>query len=334
MHLAPLVLTAGEPAGIGPDLVLSLAASNQLKNTIVIADPTLLTERAKILNLSLNMQEISIGAHLELSDPHTLFVHPVPCAAQSEAGQLNVENSAYVIECLKVALNSCMNKSTSAMVTAPVHKKIIDAAGFEFTGHTEWLARQCRCDPEKVVMLLVSDSLKVALVTTHLPLKKVPEAINQNSVSNTIEILNSSLIEEFNLDKPTIAVCGLNPHAGEDGLLGEEEILIIQPVIDKLKAQGLNLIGPCSADSIFTEKMRSEYDAVVTMYHDQGLPTLKQLSFGRAVNVTLGLPIIRTSVDHGTALSLAATGKASAESLNYACQVAREMALARAANYG
>ncbi len=334
MHLAPLVLTTGEPAGIGPDLIVFLAANQQLKNTIVIADPELLTERAKLLGLSINIQECPIECDLVFTDPDTLFVHPVSCAVKTEVGKINIENSAYVLECLNIALHSCLNKQSSAMVTAPVHKKAIHDAGFEFTGHTYWLAEQSQCDLDQVVMLLVSQLLKVALVTTHLPLRAVADAINHTKVTNTIKALNASLKDDFGIKTPTIAVCGLNPHAGEDGLLGQEEIDIIQPVIDNLKQLGLDLIGACSADSVFTEQMRSKYDAVVTMYHDQGLPTLKQLSFGRAVNVTLGLPIIRTSVDHGTALSLAGSGKASADSLNYATRVARDIALRRVAKYG
>lgn len=317
-----LAITPGEPAGIGADLCITYAQQLHDFQMVVLADPQMLYERAEKLGQTLNLilYDSSIS---EPSGSGNLYYIPIELTEKAIAGQLNANNAHYVLKTLDVAIQTCLDKKLDALVTGPVHKGIINEAGYAFTGHTEYLAEKTQT--KKVVMMLASDKMKVALATTHLPLKEVSQAITAESLTQVLAILDSDLKTKYGLSKPHIMVCGLNPHAGENGHLGMEEIDIIIPVIEKLKAQGLKLTGPLPADTLFSEHNLKYADAVLAMYHDQGLPVLKYQGFGKAVNVTLGLPIIRTSVDHGTALELAGTGQASTGSLLYAIQTARQM---------
>lgn len=324
MQTKPRVITAGEPAGIGPDIIVQLASEEGLPNSIVIADPDLLKQRAEQLKIPLSIQCVDFKSPFKAMSGE-LAVFPVPLSAPCEAGQLNVLNAGYVIETLKIAAQGCLDGDFSALVTGPVHKGVINEAGIAFSGHTEFLAELAGVS--HVVMMLMSDvpALKVALVTTHLPLSKVSQAITQPLLETTLRILQSELTVKFGIINPRILVCGLNPHAGEEGYLGREELDIIIPVIRQFKAEGFNIAGPFPADTVFIPKYLEEADVILTMYHDQGLPALKYATFGHAVNITLGLPFIRTSVDHGVALELAGTGKASAESFKAAIHWAQKL---------
>lgn len=319
----PIALTAGEPAGIGPDLCVMLAQQPRDAVIVVLADPELLRQRARQLGLPLHITEYSGPTDVALAAGQ-LTVLPIPLRTPAEAGLLNPDNATYVLELLKQATAACQHGGFSAMVTAPVHKGIINEAGIAFTGHTEFLAELTHT--QRVVMMLATEGLRVALATTHLPLSEVSRAITPELLDEVITILHRELVQRFGIEQPRILVCGLNPHAGEGGHLGSEEIEIIEPVLEQLRETGIQLVGPLPADTIFTPRYLKKADAVLAMYHDQGLPVLKHLGFGRAVNITLGLPIIRTSVDHGTALELAGTGRAETGSLEYAIQVATEMA--------
>ena len=318
-----ICITAGEPAGIGPELCVRLAQTAQSAELVVIADPDLLEQYAAKLGLSLNLILVDFERSPSPTPAGSLYYLPCKLIAQVAAGQLNVENAQYVLDSLTLALEGCLSGQFDAMVTAPVHKGIINDAGFPFTGHTEFLA--AGAGVKKVVMMLATPDLRVALVTTHLPLKQVSDAITNDEVTRTITILQAALQQQFGIVQPRIAVCGLNPHAGEDGHLGREEIDVIEPVISEMIQQGVDLTGPWPADTIFVSNRLIEYDAVLAMYHDQGLPVLKHHGFGRAVNITLGLPFIRTSVDHGTALDLAGTGRADIGSLEAAVSQAEMM---------
>ncbi|OIQ86701.1 4-hydroxythreonine-4-phosphate dehydrogenase 1 [mine drainage metagenome] len=305
-----IALTAGEPAGIGPDLCVMLAQRLPDANITVIADQSLLESRARQLGLSLGGLKI---AHLPLAVPAT-------------PGQLNPANSAYVLATLESAARGCMSGEFDAMVTAPVHKGVINDAGIPFTGHTEFLAELT--GTPQVVMMLVGGGMRVALATTHLPLREVPDAITPELLEAIIRILHADLVKRFGIPNPRILVAGLNPHAGEGGHLGREEIDVLIPVLKQLRNQGMDLHGPLPADTMFSQKNIAATDAFLAMYHDQGLVVLKHASFGEGVNVTLGMPIIRTSVDHGTALDLAGTGKADVGSLYAAIDLAIELARA------
>ena len=324
-----IAITTGEPAGIGPDLLIQLAQTMPLNDYVLIADPTMLKQRAEQLKLKLTIETYKQKQHddkptIQLApSSQTLTVLPINCPAPVKAGTLDKCNSRYVTETLIRATEGCITGEFSAMVTAPLHKGIINEAGIPFTGHTEFLAELTHTPLP--VMMLATDELRVALATTHLPLSAVSAAITQQSLTDIITILQHDLISKFKVDQPRILVCGLNPHAGEGGHLGREEIDIIEPVLARLRQQGMNLIGPLPADTLFTPKYLAQADAVLAMYHDQGLPVLKHTGFGRAVNITLGLPIIRTSVDHGTALDLAGTGKANTGSLVTAMKIAKQL---------
>jgi 4-hydroxythreonine-4-phosphate dehydrogenase len=290
-----------------------------------VADQQLLQERAQLLGIDI---DICAYSHEQVSDSSPLQnkqlkVWHTPLASPSVAGTLNTDNAAYVLNSLDLACDACLNGSAHAMVTAPVHKAVINHAGTPFSGHTEYL--QQRCSQDKVVMMLACQAMRVALVTTHLPLSEVATAITPATLQQVIRILQQQLQTKFATPKPVIYVCGLNPHAGEDGHLGREELDIIIPTLEGLRQEGINLIGPLPADTLFNQDNLDHADCVLAMYHDQGLPVLKYAGFGAAVNITLGLPIIRTSVDHGTALDLAGTGKASASSLLEAIQQAKLM---------
>lgn len=324
-----IVITSGEPAGIGPDICLSLAKAERFSGSncklYVIADPELLRQRARALDLPFDAKVISdIDTLLYTSDHDWLNIIPLQLHAPCTPGQLDTANSPYVLEMLDLASDLCLQNKADAMVTAPVQKNIITEAGISFSGHTEYLADRSGATP---VMMLATDSLRVALVTTHLPLKDVSQAITTDTLKQTIMTLHRFLSENAAIEQPEILVCGLNPHAGENGTLGLEEIETIIPVLNQLRHQGMKLTGPLPADTLFTAKYLDKADAVLAMYHDQGLPVLKYSGFGKAVNVTLGLPFIRTSVDHGTALELAATGKASNSSLLEAIEMATGLCL-------
>lgn len=312
-----VALTAGEPAGIGPDLCVQLAQYQQTCELVAIADPQLLSQRAKELGLGIKLELTDLSKPATLPAIGTLRYLPIELTEPVTAGVLNRLNSAYVLNTLQLALDGCLDGRFDAVVTAPVHKGIINDAGFKFSGHTEFFADGAGV--AQVVMMLATPSLQVALATTHLPLKMVSAAISQESLTRVIEIIHHGL------SSPRIGVCGLNPHAGEGGHLGTEEIEVIKPVIERLLKKGINLSGPWPADTIFVQDKLQDYDVVLAMYHDQGLPVLKHQGFGRAVNVTLGLPFIRTSVDHGTALDIAGTGKATISSLQAAIDMANKM---------
>ena len=322
-HPLRIAITPGEPAGIGPDLCVQLAQQANDSELIAIADPLLLEQRANQLNLPLTLTEFDSDSKPVPQQPGGLKVLPVALKTLSSAGQLDSANAPYILDTLRIAVEACLNGSVSALVTGPVHKGVINDAGIPFTGHTEYLAGLVSADP---VMMLATSGLRVALATTHLPLSAVSDAITQETLEKVIRILHQDLQLCFGIAQPRILVCGLNPHAGENGYLGEEEIYIITPTLDRLRSEGMNLNGPLPADTLFTPKYLEQADAVLAMYHDQGLPVLKHLGFGRAVNITLGLPFIRTSVDHGTALELAGTGQGSCGSLKVALETAVQMA--------
>lgn len=317
-----LVITPGEPAGIGPDICIDYAQQAHDFQLVLITDPELIRHRAAQLGQSIELIPYDKNIR-QVSGKGRVFFQSVSLAQPAIPGKLNVHNADYILKTLDQAIQGCLNGDFDALITGPIHKGIINQSGIPFTGHTEYLAQKTAT--EKVVMMLATEEMRVALATTHLPLKDVSYAITKESLKQVIQILNDDLIKKFSIKNPHILICGLNPHAGEDGHLGREELDTIIPVIEQLKQQGLNLTGPLAADTLFNKKNLSQADAVLAMYHDQGLPVLKYQGFGQAVNITLGLPIIRTSVDHGTALDLAATGKASTGSLHYAINTARQM---------
>jgi 4-hydroxythreonine-4-phosphate dehydrogenase len=318
--LPRLIITPGEPAGIGPDVTIQIAQKAWAAELIVVADPVLLQKRAAELHLPLTLDDADLSKPASIHRPGHLKIIPVTLKAAVESGKLNVANAAYVLQCLEVAADICLQKKADALVTGPVQKNIINEAGIPFTGHTEFLAARTRA--QSSLMLFVVDDLKVALATMHLPLAKVPQALTKEKLESSLRLLDAELKNKFQIHHPHIFVCGLNPHAGEQGNLGREEIDIIEPVLKKLRAENFNLTGPLPADTIFTKKVLKNADAILAMYHDQALPVVKYLGFDRAVNVTLGLPIIRTSVDHGTALDIAGSGKADAGSLTAALKLA------------
>lgn len=319
-----IAVTPGEPAGIGPELVVRLAQhSLDPVELVVVADPDLLRETARLLQLPLNL-EVFAAESPRASGAGKLSVVPTAMRQPSIAGRLNRANAAYVLDTLATATDLCLQQSCDALVTGPVHKGVINDAGIAFSGHTEFFAERSGCD--QVVMMLACEGLRVALATTHLPLRDVADAITPAGLTRTLEILHQDLVRQFGIAEPRILICGLNPHAGEGGHLGREELEVINPVIAHLRQQyGWQLSDPLPADTLFTPRHLEHADAVLAMYHDQGLPVLKYKGFGAAVNITLGLPFIRTSVDHGTALDLAGTGRADLGSLQTALATARNM---------
>ncbi len=321
-------LTPGEPAGIGPDLCLLLAAQRQPHPLIAITSRDLLAERATQLGVAVNLLAVDVDSLPDHpADAGSLYVWDTPLAAPVVAGTLDRANAAFVLESLTRAGQGCLDGHFAGMITAPVHKGVINEAGIAFSGHTEFLAELTHT--EQVVMMLATHGLRVALVTTHLPLRAVADAITDERLERVTRILHSDLKDKFGIAQPRILVCGLNPHAGEGGHLGREEIEIIEPTLERLRSEGMDLRGPLPADTLFTPKYLEHCDAVLAMYHDQGLPVLKYKGFGAAVNITLGLPIIRTSVDHGTALDLAGSGKIDTGSLKVALDTAYQMAETR-----
>jgi 4-hydroxythreonine-4-phosphate dehydrogenase len=326
-----LALTPGEPAGIGPDLIIGGAQQARTQEVLTIADPELLMQRAALLGLSLQLRihtEQTLAEPARATAAGELAVFPTPLASPATAGELNPANAPYVLATLDKAIELCQKGACQAMVTGPVHKGLINDAGIPFSGHTEYLAYNTQT--EKVVMMLATEGLRVALATTHLPLKDVASAITAPSLSKVIRILHHDLQSQFGINKPHILVCGLNPHAGEGGHMGREEIDVIEPTLEALRREGIQLEGPLPADTLFTPKYLDRADAVLAMFHDQGLPVLKFKGFGNAVNITLGLPIIRTYVDHGTAIDLAGHGQIDGGSLNTALHYAAQMASAKA----
>jgi len=328
-----LALTPGEPAGIGPDLCVAIAQQPHAAELVAVCDPELLAARAQRLDLPLTLEPFDPEQPPAPSARGRLLVDAAArLSVPAHAGELNPANAAYVLNSLKTACDGCLNGRWDALVTGPVHKGIINDAGLAFSGHTEFLAECCASEgepPPIPVMMLTAPGLRVALATTHLPLAAVPQAITQPRLERIIRILVSSLNERFGIPNPRILICGLNPHAGEGGHLGEEEQEVLTPLISRLQAEGMHLQGPLPADTIFVPHRLEQADAVLAMYHDQGLPVLKHLGFGQSVNVTLGLPIIRTSVDHGTALDIAGTGRANLGSLKAALALASEMVRVR-----
>ncbi|KHT30787.1 4-hydroxythreonine-4-phosphate dehydrogenase PdxA [Pectobacterium carotovorum] len=318
-----VVITPGEPAGIGPDLVIALAQQAWPVELVICADPDLLLSRALQLSMPLTLRDYQPGQPAQPQQAGSLTILPIAASATIIPGDLNVANSAYVVETLARACDGCLNGEFAALITGPVHKGIINDAGVPFSGHTEFFADRSCCD--RVVMMLATEELRVALATTHLPLAAVSAAITRQSLHEVITILHHDLQTKFGIAQPQIYVCGLNPHAGEGGHMGREELDVINPALDELRQQGITLVGPLPADTLFQPKYLQHADAVLAMYHDQGLPVLKYQGFGRAVNITLGLPFIRTSVDHGTALELAATGSADPGSFITALNLAIKM---------
>jgi 4-hydroxythreonine-4-phosphate dehydrogenase len=326
VYIPRIVITSGEPAGVGPDACVTLAQTDWEADLVVAADANLLASTAASLGLPLAMELYESSRQPKPHRAGILQVMHVATRCAVVAGQPDRRNAAYVIEMLDRACDGCTNGEFAAMVTAPVQKSTLMDAGYAFSGHTEYLAERTRA--ALPVMLLINDQLRVALVTTHLALSDVPRAITRERLRSTLRIVNMDLERHFSLLPPRIAVLGLNPHAGEGGHLGREELDIIAPVIKELIAEGLNLQGPIPADTAFTPRFLKSVDVIVAMYHDQGLPVIKHVGFGNAVNMTLGLPILRTSVDHGTALSLARTGNADTGSLRAALALAIDLASA------
>jgi 4-hydroxythreonine-4-phosphate dehydrogenase len=318
-----LIVTSGEPAGIGPDLCLAIAGRDWFFDLVIAADIELLRQRAGQLQLDVQLLPYVPAAPRTAHKRGTLRVLHVPTAVPVRAGTLDAANADYVLKLLNAAADGCIVGEFDAMVTAPVQKSVINDAGVPFSGHTEYLAE--RSGGAYPVMMLANTNLRVALATTHLPLQQVSAAITDELLTKVIRILDHDLRIRFDLPNPRILVCGLNPHAGESGHLGREEIEVIAPTLERLRREGMSLIGPAPADTAFTTHMLEQADAVLAMFHDQGLPVIKYAGFGDAVNITLGLPIVRTSVDHGTALSLAGTGQADASSLVAAIQMALRM---------
>lgn len=325
-----IALTPGEPAGIGPDLTILLAQQPRTEHIVAIADKNLLISRAQQLQLPLTVHDYIDSHSVVATQAGSLSVLHVKLNAPCTAGLLNPENARYVLTTLELAIDGCKKLEFAAMVTAPLHKGVINDAGITFTGHTEYLAEHTQSKP---VMMLVANTpsgpLRVALATTHLPLSQVPKALTHDVLAQALRILHADLIQRFNIQQPRILIAGLNPHAGEGGHMGREEINVIEPVLNELKSEGMLLTGPLPADTLFTAQHLDTADAVMAMYHDQGLPVLKYAGFGEAVNITLGLPIIRTSVDHGTALDKAGTGNIDSGSLAAALALAGELVLSQ-----
>ncbi|MGB1139485.1 MAG: 4-hydroxythreonine-4-phosphate dehydrogenase PdxA [Halioglobus sp.] len=324
MAVPRIAVTAGEPAGIGPDVLIAAAQQPWPAELVAVADAGLLQARARQLGLPLQLEPLQPDQPALAHRPGVLLLQQVNLGAPVQPGALDPKNAGYVLESLRIAVTGCTQGTYQAMVTCPVQKSVINDADIPFTGHTEFLADET--DTELVVMMLATRELRVALATTHLALKDVPDAITPELLLATLRILDADLRDKFGIASPRIAVLGLNPHAGEGGHLGREEIDTLVPALEQLRAEGLDLLGPLPADTAFNPDILGQSDAVFAMYHDQGLPVLKFSGFGKAINITLGLPLIRTSVDHGTALDLAGSGKADGGSLEEALTIAIDMA--------
>jgi 4-hydroxythreonine-4-phosphate dehydrogenase len=329
IELPALVLSSGEPAGIGPDICIQLATERCAARLAVLGDPGVLAARARQLGIELTLRTRDRAADVEPHRAGTLQILPVAARSAVVAGRLDTANAAYVLDMLRRGVELCTSRACDALVTAPVQKSVITESGVAFSGHTELLAELTGA--AQAVMLLVGRTLRVALATTHLPLRDVADALDADKLERTISITHGDLAARFAIASPRVLVLGLNPHAGESGTLGHEERTVIEPVVRRLAARGWRITGPVPADTAFTPDSLRECDVVIAMYHDQGLPAIKALDFGEVVNVTLGLPIIRTSVDHGTALALAGSGRARADSLRAAVELATDLAIRGAA---
>lgn len=319
-----IAITPGEPAGIGPDLAIHIAQQDWAVQLVVVASPELLKARALLLNLPIEIEIYNPEQKATAHQAGTMLVLPVELGGECTPGELNVNNGQYVVETLRIASEKNISGEFDAVVTGPVNKGLINQAGIPFSGHTEYFANQANCSD--VVMMLATEGLRVALVTTHIPLAYVAKAITIERLQKVSRILYQDLITKFGIESPKIYICGINPHAGEGGHLGREEIDIMIPALDELRTEGMNIIGPLPADTIFQEKYLADADAILSMYHDQGLPVLKFKGFGSSVNITLGLPFIRTSVDHGTALDLVGSKNIDVGSMNEAIRTAIELA--------
>ena len=325
-----IAITPGEPAGIGPDLIIAIAQQAWPVQIVVVASKSLISERAQQLNLPITLIDYDATAESTPQQAGSITVLDTPLAEPCIAGELNANNGAYVVDTLKIASDKNMTGEFDAIVTGPVNKGLINKSGIPFSGHTEYFAHQANCSD--VVMMLATEGLRVALVTTHIPLEYVSKAITYERLQKVTRILHADLKNKFGIESPKIYACGINPHAGEDGHLGREEIDLMIPAFEELRAEGMDITGPLPADTIFQEKYLKEADAILSMYHDQGLPVLKYKGFGSSVNITLGLPFIRTSVDHGTALELAGTGQADSGSMMEAMRNAIKLTNSSKAN--
>ena len=328
-RLVKLALSPGEPAGIGPDIVASIAMGDIPARLVCIADPDVIAERAGTIKIGLDIVECSTLSAIPVHQAGTLCVYPISTSCPVTAGKLDARNAGYVLECLDFAIGAARRADIDAIVTGPVHKGIINDAGYAFTGHTEYLAQDFEANPVPV-MMLVSGVLRIALVTTHVPLRRVADMLDVDGILYVIEIVGTALKTHFQISSPRIGVCGLNPHAGDNAHFGFEDRDIIAAAIARAREKDLTVLGPMPADSAFAPEIRGSVDAYITMYHDQGLPVIKALGFGEIVNITLGLPIVRTSVDHGAAVSLAGCGRARADSLLAAVRMAIELSTRRA----
>ena len=317
-----IVMTLGEPAGIGPDLGVLLSEKNLNKNIIIIGDPALLSNSANILKKKISINELKTIDSKTLGGKNVINVLPIKLKVRNRPGKLNPKNASYVIDTIRKCADLCLENKVAAMVTGPISKSVLNKGGYKISGHTELLASICR---KKSVMMLMNQKFKIALHTTHLPLKDVSKQITKTSLRKTITIINNDLKNKFNIKNPKILVTGLNPHAGEDGLLGKEEEKIISPLIKEFKNKGFFIDGPFPADTAFLERNILKYDIILTMYHDQGLPVIKFSDFKKTVNVTLGLPITRVSVDHGTALDLVGTGNIDISSFVESLKIAKQI---------
>ncbi len=317
-----IAITLGDPGAIGPDICVLMAKSFIKKNHIVITDPKILVESAKKLNVKIQINELKDLTSKTLSGDNVINVHPVKLQVKNKPGVMSIRNAKFVINTIEIATRGCIEGNFDAMVTGPISKSILNKGGFKISGHTEFLAKLCKA---KSIMMLMNDRLKVTLQTIHIPLSKVTREITKTKIIDKIKIINNDMKYKFGYKNPKILICGLNPHAGEDGLLGTEEINIIQPAVKLLRKSGINIDGPVPADTAFIRKFVSKYDVIHTMYHDQGLPVIKYDNFSKTTNVTLGLPIIRVSVDHGTATDLVGTGNVDISSFVQALKVAREI---------
>lgn len=323
MSTKRIVITPGEPAGIGPDLVLALSTQGWPHQLVVCADQELLKQRADALGIKVTLKEYDATKPKTPTQAGEITVDHIAMSSPCVAGSLDEANGHYVLKTLERAAMGNLSGEFDALVTGPVHKGVINRAGVAFSGHTEFFAEKSQTP--LVVMMLATEGLRVALVTTHIPLAYVSKAVTSERLTSIVEILHADLVSKFAIERPKIYVCGLNPHAGEDGHLGREEIEVITPTLDRLREQGMDIVGPLPADTIFNQKYLEDADAVLGMYHDQVLPVLKFKGFGESINITLGLPFIRTSVDHGTALDLAGTGLADTGSLRTALAHAIEL---------
>ena len=317
-----IAITLGDPAAIGPDICVMMAKSFITRNHILLTDPQLLLDSSKKLNKKININILKTPSEKTVSGDNVLNVYPIKLKVKNKPGHMSEKNSSFVIETIKTAVKGCIDGTFDAMVTGPISKSVLNKGGYKISGHTEFLASMCN---SKSIMMLMNDRLKVTLQTIHTPLIKVPREITKNKIIEKIKIINQELKFKFGIRRPKILICGLNPHAGEDGLLGKEEIEIIQPAVELLRKMNIKIDGPVPADTAFIKKLVIEYDVIHTMYHDQGLPVIKYDNFSKTTNVTLGLPIIRVSVDHGTATDLVGTGDVDISSFVQALKVAREI---------